>query len=112
MTTIERRTKPEARLKTPEVPLDARPVAWRDMSTAPRDGGPVWLRGQGHVMECFWRITRKFQDGGWKPTGFWSRFGGNPHPINFEPSGWYRQTTENADGEVVFEKPDVQPDRA
>jgi hypothetical protein len=87
-----RRSKPEARLRTPEPSLaDAKPVDWRDMSTAPKDGRPLWLRGEGHVDECVWRATRMFKDGAWVPTGFWTRVTGNPRPLNFDPVNWYRE---------------------
>lgn len=66
---------------------------WHPMSTAPKTGEYVFLRGdecneKEIPNEWFWYSTRQFRKGMWQATGWWSRRFGTRTPPSFTPSGW------------------------
>lgn len=74
---------------------DAKDDPWHPMTTAPKNGMYVFLKGDDladaadEVMrEWFWYTTRQFRKGMWQQTGWWRRRFGPNAPPSFTPEGW------------------------
>jgi hypothetical protein len=73
---------------------DVETITPEPMSTAPRDGKPLWLTANGSTwVRGVWRKTRAidYDKRRFVPTGFWV-LQNSTRRLDFEPTGWHELT--------------------